>query len=66
LVYTATAAVLLIAIAWGPIPATQKALPVLVMIGVVMIGIEALRRQTAREFPRTAAIGDEHAPAAGV
>jgi hypothetical protein len=65
LVYTATAAAVLIVIAWGPIPATQKALPVLVMIAVVITGVEALRRQTAREFPPAAATADEHAPVLG-
>ena len=36
---------------WGPIPATQKVIPVIAMLIVLVIGIEALRRQTAQEFP---------------
>jgi hypothetical protein len=49
--YTAVGALVLLVIVWGPIPATQKVIPVLVMIAVVIVGVEALRRQTALEFP---------------
>jgi hypothetical protein len=41
----------LLVIAWGPIPATRMVIPVLLMIGLVMLGVQALRRQTAEEFP---------------
>jgi hypothetical protein len=41
----------LVVIAWGPTPATQKVLPVLFMIGLLIVGMEILRRQAAREHP---------------
>jgi hypothetical protein len=60
--YAAVAGCVLLVIAWGPIPATRKVIPVLVMIGVVIVGVEALRRQTALEFPPATATEDEHSP----
>jgi hypothetical protein len=42
--------VLLVGI-WGPTPATRKFVPGLLLIILFAIGVEALRRQTAREFP---------------
>lgn len=38
-------------IVWGPLHWMQQPIPVLVMIGLVVLGVEVLRRQTAREFP---------------
>jgi hypothetical protein len=52
--YGALALLLLLVIAWGPIPATRMVLPVLVMIGLAAAGLEVLRRQTAAEFPASA------------
>ncbi|MGB2711473.1 MAG: hypothetical protein WBC33_08135, partial [Conexibacter sp.] len=49
--YGVVAALLLLVIAWGPIPATRQLIPVLLLIGLVVLGVEALRRQTAVEFP---------------
>jgi hypothetical protein len=45
------AVIVLLLIAWGPTPATRSPLPMLFLIGLLALGIEALRRQTAREFP---------------
>lgn len=45
------AAIVLLLIAWGPTPATRSPLPMLFLIGLLAIGVETLRRQTAREFP---------------
>lgn len=45
------AVLVLLLIAWGPTPATRSPLPMLVLIGLLALGVEALRRQTAREFP---------------
>lgn len=45
------AVIVLLLIAWGPTPATRSPLPMLVLIGLLALGVEALRRQTAREFP---------------
>jgi hypothetical protein len=52
--YGALALLLLLVIAWGPIPATRMVLPVLVTIGLAAAGLEVLRRQTAAEFPASA------------
>jgi hypothetical protein len=49
--YTVLFTVLLLVIAWGPIPATRMVVPVLLLIGLSVLGLEALRRQTALEFP---------------
>ena len=49
--FGAAAILLLLVVLWAPTPAWQRALPVLLMIGVVLLGVEALRRQTAQEFP---------------
>ena len=49
--YAAAAILLLLVVWWGPVPATRKPLPVLVMAALLAIGVEVLRRQVAREFP---------------
>jgi hypothetical protein len=51
IVYGVAGSLVALVILWGPIPATQKLVPVLFMIGLVILGVEVLRRQTAREFP---------------
>ncbi|HEY7075208.1 MAG TPA: SHOCT domain-containing protein [Solirubrobacteraceae bacterium] len=53
--YGVVGVVLLLIIWWGPIPATRKPIPVLIMIGLVILGVQALRRQTAEEFPEVTA-----------
>jgi hypothetical protein len=45
------AAIVLLLIAWGPTPATRSPVPMLLLIALLALGVEALRRQTAREFP---------------
>jgi hypothetical protein len=49
--YGALAALMLIVIVWRPTPATHNAIAVLAMIVLLAIGVEALRRLTAREHP---------------
>src|SRR5262249_29700552 len=49
--YGIVIAILLLIVLWGPIPATRKPIPVLILFVLVWIGVEALRRQTAEEFP---------------
>jgi Short C-terminal domain len=49
--YGALAVLVLVLLAWGPTPATRKAIPALLLVGLLALGVEALRRQTAREFP---------------
>jgi Short C-terminal domain len=43
--------VVLVLLAWAPTPAFRQAIPALVLIGLLAFGLEALRRQTSREFP---------------
>ncbi len=43
--------IVLLLIAWAPTPAFRQVIPALVLIGLLALGVEALRRQTAREFP---------------
>jgi Short C-terminal domain len=49
--YGIVLAVLLLLVWWGPIPALRMPIPVLIAIGLLLLGIEALRRQTLEEFP---------------
>jgi hypothetical protein len=49
--YGIVIAILLLIVLWGPIPATRKPIPVVIMFVLVWLGVEALRRQTAEEFP---------------
>jgi len=49
--YAVAGVLVLLVIAWGPIPATRMVVPVLVLIGLVALGVAVLRRQVAREFP---------------
>lgn len=51
IVYGVVGSLVALVILWGPIPATQKVVPVLFMIALVILGVEVLRRETAREFP---------------
>ena len=53
--YGGMTAIVLLVLWWGPTPATRKFLPALILIGVLALGVEALRRQTAREYPDAAA-----------
>jgi len=50
-VYAAVALVLLLIVIWGPFPSTRQPIPVLGIAIVFALGIQALRRMTAREFP---------------
>lgn len=47
----AFALIALLLIAWGPTPAMRKPLSALLLLAFLAIGVEALRRQTAREHP---------------
>jgi hypothetical protein len=38
-------------VAWGPTPAFRQVIGALILIGLLALGLEMLRRQTAREFP---------------
>jgi len=49
------AALLLLVIAWAPIPALRRPLFVLILIAFSILGVVLLRRETEREFPEAAA-----------
>jgi hypothetical protein len=51
LIYGPVTVLYLIVLAWGPTPAFRNVLPVVLIAGLLVLGIEVLRRQTAREFP---------------
>jgi hypothetical protein len=50
-VYGIAATLYLLVLLWGPTPAFRKFIPILLIAGLLVLGIEVLRRQTAREFP---------------
>lgn len=50
-VYGALAAVFALVLLWGPTPATRKPIGIALFAGLLVLGVELLRRQVAREFP---------------
>ena len=42
---------------WNPVVATDRLVPSIVLVVVLAIGVEALRRQVIREFPDRVATG---------
>ncbi|HEY2600261.1 MAG TPA: SHOCT domain-containing protein [Thermoleophilaceae bacterium] len=50
-VYASVALVYLLVLLWGPTPALRQWIPILLIAAAIVLGIELLRRQTAREFP---------------
>jgi hypothetical protein len=55
--YSALAVVLVLLFWWNPVVATDRLVPSLVLVLVLAIGVEALRRQVVREFPDRVATG---------
>ena len=49
--YGGLAVIVLLLLAWGPTPAFRKPILALILIALLALGVEALRRLTAREFP---------------
>ena len=49
--YLAATLVYLVVLAWGPTPALRHIVPILIIAALLALGIELLRRQTAREYP---------------
>jgi hypothetical protein len=49
--YGAVAILYLLLLAWGPTPAMRKPLGILLFAVLIVLGVEVLRRQVAREFP---------------
>jgi hypothetical protein len=54
-VYGVVGGLYLLVLLWGPTPAFRNAIPIVLIAGLLVLGIELLRRQTAREFPDAAA-----------
>lgn len=50
-VYSIATGVYLLVLLWGPTPALRNLIPILLIAALLVLGIELLRRQTAREFP---------------
>lgn len=50
LTYGVVAGVVLLVLLWGPAEGTGRVLPALVLLALLLIGVEALRRQTRREL----------------
>jgi hypothetical protein len=49
--YGGLTVIVLLLLAWGPTPAFRKPVLALILIALLALGVEALRRHTAREFP---------------
>jgi hypothetical protein len=49
--YATVAGIVLLVLLWGPTEGTRRVLPALILIALFVFGVEALRRQTAREYP---------------
>ena len=49
--YITVFAALLLVILWGPTPATRQLIYIIIFIVLLALGVAALRRQTANEFP---------------
>jgi Short C-terminal domain len=56
-VYAVAGLALLLLVVWGPFPSTRQPLPVIGIAILLVLGIRALRRMTAQEFP-DARMGD--------
>jgi hypothetical protein len=59
LLYGFVALIFLLMVAWGPTRAFREPLSLLIIAGLLVLGTEALRRQTAQEFPDAALADDE-------
>lgn len=49
--YSAAAVIVLLLLWWGPTEGFRRPLPLLMLLALFVAGIEAIRRQTLREFP---------------
>jgi hypothetical protein len=49
--YAVLAGVFALVLLWGPTPALRKPLGILLLAALLVLGVEVLRRQVAREFP---------------
>jgi hypothetical protein len=58
LVFGGLLVVLLLLLLWAPVDAPRQFVGTIVLVAIAAAGLEALRRQTVREFPRPAPPGD--------
>src|SRR5215211_64242 len=49
--YGALTVIVLLLVWWGPVPAARRLIPGLILLALLIAGVAALRRQTAREYP---------------
>ena len=49
--YGTLTVIVLVLLAWGPTPAMRRVVPAVALVALLALGLEVLRRQTAREFP---------------
>jgi hypothetical protein len=49
--YAGLALVVVVLVWWAPTPAWRNAIMLLILVGLLIAGVEALRRQVIREFP---------------
>lgn len=59
--YGVLTVILFLIVLWGPIPATRKVIPVLIIFALAFLGLHALRVQTAQEFPEASEGDTAHA-----
>lgn len=57
--FGAAAALLLLLVWWGPVVQTERWQFVVAIAAVLALGVEVLRRQTAREFPELVPVAEE-------
>ncbi len=50
-VYGGLAVLILALLLWGPLPSTRQLIPGLVLVALIVVGVELLKRQVRREFP---------------
>jgi hypothetical protein len=62
MVYGAVGFAYLLVLAWGPTPALRNVIPILLIGILLVLGVEALRRQIAREFPAVQPADDNGRP----
>jgi hypothetical protein len=63
--YAAFTAIVALVLLWAPTEGTRRVLPAIVLVALALVGFEALRRVTAREFPE-ARRGEHRVSVAGM
>jgi len=63
LVYTVVAVLYLLVVLWAPTRAQTEWIPAIILAALLVVGVEALRRQTIAEFPPSGGAPERPAPA---